>query len=115
MNEKRHERENLLKQQQEKESTYQSILNDLHDMKGNIDNITMRIANTEKEINEKESIQNQLQQQLTVYESVYKSFIQSIATSYLLRNTRDYENPIKKEERVMEGRKRTIRLTDTTK
>lgn len=114
MNEKRHEREYLLKQQQEKESTYQSILNDLHDMKGSIDNITIRIANTEKEINEKESIQNQLQQQLTVYESVYKPFIQSIATSYLLRNTRDYENPIKKEERVMEGRKRTIRLTDTT-
>lgn len=51
-------------------------------MKGNIDNITIRIANTEKEINEKESIQNQLQQQLTVYESVYK-VIHSINSNIL--------------------------------
>lgn len=39
-------------------------------MKGSIDKMTLRIANTEKEISEKESIHNQLQQQLTMYESV---------------------------------------------
>lgn len=83
-------------------------------MKGSIDKMTLRIANTEKEISEKESIHNQLQQQRTVYESVENWMNQPIATSHILRNTWDIEKPIKNEKRVMEDRKRRIRITDTT-